>query len=878
LIEDKAPGPDGVPNVVLKRCMDVLIDRIYYLFRAIFELETYPDEWKESTTVVLRKPGKPSYEAPKAYRPIALLNTLGKLFSTLVADDLSHFCETRHALPRTQFGGRPSHCTSDSMLLLTQSIKDAWRSKKVASVLFLDVQGAFPNVVKEVLLHNMRSRGVPTEYIKVIKQMLTGRKTRLSFDDFISDFIMINNGNNQGCPLSMIFYAFYNAGLLEISPYDCRDEKQFGFVDDVTLLAIGENFNDTYQKITNMMTRPNGGFDWSTTHHSQFELSKLALMNFSPKSSHNNELTIQHPLSQEPTVVKPVQSYKFLGVLFDPKLRWKAQSDRAARSAEAWINLVIRLARTASGISTKGMRQLYTAIAIPKMTYAADVWYTIPHYPHANSKKRTGSVKFTKRVTSAQRRMATTMLGAMRTTAGDVLNAHAAVPPPHLIFLKALIRSATRLVTLPDSHPLFSPVRRAIKRQVKRHRSPLHHLFLITGVEPTNYETILTARRRRNYEVKADIYIEPDRLTAVEQAADTSGTIIYTDGSGFEHGIGAAAVMTKNGTVVDSLRYYLGSDTIHTVYEAEAVAVILALHLANKLKRKRSLTIGMDNQAVLMGLNNQRSKPSHYLLDKIHDSLEDLQVSQARLRNKVINGYRKGKGRTRLEDDSLGWIEWKLKTYCDVEFVWTPGHEGIEGNENADKEAKRAAQGESSPLPNLPPFLRKKPLPTSISATRQVMKKRVKAAWKDEWSNSPRYARMNKIDYSLPSNDYLEIIDQLRRNQASLLTQFRTGHIPLNEILHRIKKVESPNCPHCGAGVRESIFHYLLICPRYLIARRHLQAMLDRATLSIPFLLGAREGIPHLLRFVSDTKRFKTIFGEVRLADDFVFKSKHKPK
>ena len=73
----------------------------------------------------------------------------------------------------------------------------------------------------------------------------------------------------------MIFYAFYNAGLLEISPPEARDEKQFGFVDDVALLATGNNFTDTYEKLTDMMTRPSGAFDWSQTHNSQFELTKL---------------------------------------------------------------------------------------------------------------------------------------------------------------------------------------------------------------------------------------------------------------------------------------------------------------------------------------------------------------------------------------------------------------------------------------------------------------------------------------------------------------------------------------------------------------------------------------------------------------------------
>ena len=248
-----------------------------------------------------------------------------------------------------------------------------------------------------------------------------------------------------------------------------------------------------------------------------------------------------------------------------------------------------------------------------------------------------------------------------------------------------------------------------MNRPVKRHKSPLHLLFLTTAVKPRPYETILTTRRHRNYNMKANITIKEDRPTAIQDATNTTSTIIYTDGSGFEHGIGVAAILMKNGNTIDSRRYYLGPDSCHTVYEAEAMAIILALHMACELKKKlKKLTIGTDNQAVLYGLLNQKS--SHYLLDKVHDLLDDLQVLQARLRGKHVVGYRKGAGRTLLKDGSLGWKEWRLKTTCDVTFIWTPGHEGIEGNEKADTEAKRAAQGDSSPHPTLPTIIRRKAL------------------------------------------------------------------------------------------------------------------------------------------------------------------------
>lgn len=873
----KAPGPDGIPNVVLKETSELITDHLYYIFKAIFDLDVYPEEWRESTTVVLRKPGKPSYEEPKAYRPIALLNTLGKLFSTLVADDLSHFCETREVLPKNQFGGRPARSTSDSMLLLTHTIKEKWRQKKVASVLFLDVQGAFPNVVKEVLIHNMRLRAVPAKYIRLVELMLSGRKTRLSFDDYMSDYILIDNGNNQGCPLSMIFYAFYNTGLLEISPLTSKDESQYGFVDDVALLATGDTLEETHAKLSDMMIRPGGAFDWSESHHSQFELSKLALMDFSPKPHQNSPLTVTHPYTQRVTTIEPVKTYKFLGVVFDPKLRWKAQTEKATRSAEAWINLVRRLARTSTGISAKGMRQLYTAIAIPKMSYAAEVWFTLPHKANSTSKKRLGSVKFTQKLQSAQRRAVITMLGAMRTTAGDVLNAHAFLPPPHLLFQKTLIRSATRLVTLPESHPLHKPVQQAVKRQTKRHRSPLHLLLATIKVKPNNYETILTVRRRRNYNMLGEVHIDEDRETAIANANRITGTAVYTDGSGHDKKIGAAAVLFKNGRVLKSLKYFLGPETEHTVYEAEAVAVTLAIHILTGMKKKlKKVTIGTDNQAVLLGMQNQKSKPGHHLMDKIHDALEDFQVTQARIRGEKLIGYRKGVGRTRLEDGSKGWKEWNLKPRCKIKFVWTPGHEDIEGNERADEAAKEAASGQSSESKNLPAFLRRKPLPVSVSATRQLLKKKMKNEWKTDWTSSPRYANAKAIDDSLPSDDFLHIINQLQRNQASILIQFRTGHIPLNVILHRIKRSDTPDCPHCKNGIRETIHHYLLTCPHYANARNLLRAKLKREASSIPFLIGARNGIPHFLHYVSNTNRLKATFGEVRPNDDFVLKEKEK--
>jgi hypothetical protein len=72
--------------------------------------------------VILRNPGKPDYFAPGAYRPISLLNTLGKLLEAVMAKRLSYYAETYELLPDTQFGGRPGRTTEQALLVLANAI------------------------------------------------------------------------------------------------------------------------------------------------------------------------------------------------------------------------------------------------------------------------------------------------------------------------------------------------------------------------------------------------------------------------------------------------------------------------------------------------------------------------------------------------------------------------------------------------------------------------------------------------------------------------------------------------------------------------------------------------------------------------------------
>lgn len=78
-------------------------------------METYPERWKESKTIVLHKPGKADYIIPKVHRPIALTDTIAKVLSLCIAKMIVEQAEKSGLLPNTHFGGRPRRATTDTL-------------------------------------------------------------------------------------------------------------------------------------------------------------------------------------------------------------------------------------------------------------------------------------------------------------------------------------------------------------------------------------------------------------------------------------------------------------------------------------------------------------------------------------------------------------------------------------------------------------------------------------------------------------------------------------------------------------------------------------------------------------------------------------------
>ena len=83
-----APGPDFIPFGFLKAMGPLLVQALQVVTNSCWTLGHFPARFKKARTVVIRKPGKKTYDEAGAWRPIALLSTFGKIIETLAAQKL----------------------------------------------------------------------------------------------------------------------------------------------------------------------------------------------------------------------------------------------------------------------------------------------------------------------------------------------------------------------------------------------------------------------------------------------------------------------------------------------------------------------------------------------------------------------------------------------------------------------------------------------------------------------------------------------------------------------------------------------------------------------------------------------------------------------
>jgi hypothetical protein len=138
------------------------------------------------------------------------------------------------------------------------------------------------------------------------------------------------------------------------------------------------------------------------------------------------------------------------------------------------------------------MRQLYFLVALPKIMYGLDVWYTPPSKP-AGYTKNSRSVGVLCNLQKIQRLATTAITGTLTSSPTDLIETHSGLFPMELALMKACHRSLVCTFTLPDTHSLHQIIQQAKCHHPEKHLSLLDQLIKTFKMRNTKIEVIDSA-------------------------------------------------------------------------------------------------------------------------------------------------------------------------------------------------------------------------------------------------------------------------------------------------------------------------------------------------------------------------------------------------
>lgn len=107
--------------------------------------------------ISLKKPKKADFTESSAFRPISFLCTLSKAMELVIVDKIAYFAKKFCFFPSNHYEAFKQKSTIDALLTMQEKIYQAWKYKKVLSLVTFDLKGAFNNVPANVLAYTLQA-------------------------------------------------------------------------------------------------------------------------------------------------------------------------------------------------------------------------------------------------------------------------------------------------------------------------------------------------------------------------------------------------------------------------------------------------------------------------------------------------------------------------------------------------------------------------------------------------------------------------------------------------------------------------------------------------------------------------------------------------
>jgi ribonuclease HI len=839
----KAPGPSQIGFDILRWAWEANSDIFTSLLTACANHGYHPQIWRQSIAIALRKPNKPDYSEPRAYRFIQLLECLGKILEKMMATRLSHYINTHKLVSAMQFGARPGSSTTDASLTFIHDIEAARNHGYPTTALTFDIKGFFDFVNHRRLLHIMKTSGILLEMIKWTSHFLANRQAAILLDVQISPPAPVANGLPQGSPFSGPASILYTADILSYMEHIAQLERHPNaptpnhlspttlamYVDDSNIWVSSDSLDTNIKILQSAYTAIGKRLRAAGLCT---DVAKCELIHFTRRHRDRNHLpsiTIPKDNGTGNVTIQPSQTIRWLGIWFDAHLNFHEHVRRVTDKAARAVNGLRILGNSIRGLAPSHFHTLYLQAIRPIMDYAAPVWHS-------------GTASQIKPMTIVQNNALRLICGAFRTSPAYALEIEAAVPPLDIFLRLTKHRAAIRFHKLATHSPIkqrlpptwrhglpANPPPPRTAAPATRTRTPkstkLCTLAELTtsSAERTKPDSPPWAKTARDLAPPLQVTTQPKhtrkrkQTAAKEHAAktarlsqDSRNILLYADGSQIDGHTGAGIAGYHRGNEVITLTKGLGTGA--EVYDAELWAIQKALQKATKYavahptKGITNVHVYSDNNAAVQAIYDDKERAGQWLARKFRRAAEKWLAQE---NSRTI---------------TIGWV---------------PGHARVKGNEKADQLAKSGcAKIESLKI-------------ETITHVRRKAKANAMLDWKDRWLDTighGRYAWANRFPPSWkPKTHFTDI--RGNRHAYTCTFQLRLGHAHIGEYYNAFSIPEDTTC-ECGEPL-QTREHILQHCPIHDPHRHLLHAASNHMVMTD--LLGTDTGIRATTKFLIAT-------------------------
>jgi hypothetical protein len=247
-MKEKSPGESGITKQYLKNLPYYFLQHIAHIFNCALSIGFFPDIFKKANIIMI--PKKPTPTDINDFRPISLLDQLGKVFEKILNNRLVDHLENNNLLNKFQFGFRKKRGTETAIALGTEFISQARAKGQHVSVVLRDIKSAYDKLWIEGLQYKILLLNLENNFTNTLCDFLINRKCRINIKDYKGQTFDIGAGVPQGSTLSPTLYNLY------VKDYPTLTNKSMYIIyaDDCTQIIVRDN-NCTQIQHANIVAR-----------------------------------------------------------------------------------------------------------------------------------------------------------------------------------------------------------------------------------------------------------------------------------------------------------------------------------------------------------------------------------------------------------------------------------------------------------------------------------------------------------------------------------------------------------------------------------------------------------------------------------------------